>query len=113
MPDAQGLDGRDRIVRHGHGPEREIQTGIGPVAVSRVKIRDRDTDAEDRIRFTSHILSDFARRTKSIDALLPVLYLRGVSTADFQDALSAMTQSQPIRTPVSSEASAVLLSKRL
>jgi transposase-like protein len=84
-------DGRDRLVRHGHGPERMIQTGIGPVAVSRVKIRDRGaTGKEDRIRFTSAILPKWARRTKSLDALLPVLYLRGLSTGDFQEALSAL-----------------------
>ena len=84
-------DGRARLVRHGHGPERMIQTGIGPVAVSRVKIRDRGAvDATDRIRFSSSILPKWARRTRSIDALLPVLYLRGVSTGDFQEALAAL-----------------------
>ena len=84
-------DGRERLVRHGHGPERMIQTGIGPVEVSRVKIRDRGaTDEADRIRFTSAILPKWARRTRSLDALLPVLYLRGLSTGDFQEALSAL-----------------------
>jgi putative transposase len=83
-------DGRERLVRHGHGPERMIQTGIGPVEVSRVKIRDRGTVGEDRIRFTSAILPKWARRTKSLDALLPILYLRGLSTGDFQEALSAL-----------------------
>jgi putative transposase len=84
-------DGRKRLVRHGHGPERMIQTGIGPVEVSRVKIRDRGaTDDADRIRFTSAILPKWARRTKSLDALLPVLYLRGLSTGDFQEALAAL-----------------------
>jgi putative transposase len=83
-------DGRERLVRHGHGPERMIQTGIGPVEVSRVKIRDRGAAGEDRIRFTSAILPRWARRTKSLDALLPILYLRGLSTGDFQEALSAL-----------------------
>ena len=84
-------DGRDRLVRHGHGPEREIQTGIGPVAVSRVKIRDRGAvGGADRVRFSSSILPRWARRTRSLDALLPVLYLRGVSTGDFQEALAAL-----------------------
>jgi putative transposase len=84
-------DGRDRLVRHGHGPERMIQTGIGPVAVSRVKIRDRGAASdEDRVRFSSSILPKWARRTRSLDALLPVLYLRGVSTGDFQEALAAL-----------------------
>ena len=71
-------DGRERVVRHGHGPERLVQTGIGPVAVQRVKLRDRAAGTE-RIRFTSTILPRWARRTRSLDALLPVLYLRGVS----------------------------------
>ena len=90
MKDQKLPDGRDRVVRHGHGPERAIQTGIGPVPVSRVKIRDRGAEGEDRIRFTSAILPLWARRTKSLDALLPVLYLRGLSTGDFQEALSAL-----------------------
>ncbi|MGH6728987.1 MAG: IS256 family transposase [Sphingomicrobium sp.] len=84
-------DGRDRLVRHGHGPARTIQTGIGPVEVARVKIRDRAVaGAGERIRFTSAILPLWARRTKSLDALLPVLYLRGISTGDFQEALAAL-----------------------
>jgi putative transposase len=84
-------DGRPRLVRHGHGPERQVQTGIGPVPVSRVKIRDRGAVVGDqRVRFSSAILPRWARRTKSLDALLPVLYLRGVSTGDFQEALAAL-----------------------
>jgi transposase-like protein len=92
MADERLADGRARLVRHGHGPERTIQTGIGPVAVSRVKLRDRAAEAsgEDRITFTSAILPKWARRTKSLDALLPVLYLRGISTGDFQEALAAL-----------------------
>ena len=94
-------DGRDRLVRHGHGPERTIQTGIGPVEVERVKIRDRAA-AEDgeRIRFTSAILPVWARRTKSLDTLLPVLYLRGISTGDFKEALAALLgQNAPNLSP--------------
>ena len=84
-------DGRARLVRHGHGPEREVQTGIGPVAVSRPKVRDRGAgESGERIRFTSAILPRWARRTRSLDALLPTLYLRGISTGDFQEALSAL-----------------------
>ena len=91
MRDLKLPDGRDRLVRHGHGPERTIQTGIGPVAVARVKIRDRGATGEaDRVRFSSAILPRWARRTRSLDALLPVLYLRGVSTGDFQEALAAL-----------------------
>jgi transposase-like protein len=84
-------DGRDRLVRHGYGPERRIQTGIGPVAVRRIKLRDRGADADGaRIRFSSAILPKWARRTRSLDVLLPILYLRGISTGDFQEALSAL-----------------------
>jgi len=85
-------DGRERVVRHGHGPERLVQTGIGPAAVQRAKLRDRaagEAGAE-RIRFTSAILPRWARRTRSLDALLPVLYLRGVSMGDFGEALGAL-----------------------
>lgn len=84
-------DGRDRVVRHGLGPVREIQTGIGPVEVQRVKLRDRGADAgSERIRFTSALLPPWARRTRSLDALLPILYLRGISMGDFQEALGAL-----------------------
>ena len=84
-------DGRQRVVHHGTGPERTIQTGIGPLAVKRHKVRDRAAvGAEKRIRFTSNILPRWARRSRSLDALLPVLYLRGVSMGDFQEALTAL-----------------------
>ena len=87
-------DGRQRVVRHGHGhgPERSIQTGIGALDVRRPKVRDRATDVADekKIRFTSAILPKWARRSRSLDALLPVLYLRGLSMGDFQEALAAI-----------------------
>jgi putative transposase len=84
-------DGRDRVVRHGHGPRRTIQTGVGAVEVRRAKMRDRgDVGAADKIRFTSAILPKWARRTKSLDALLPILYPRGISTDDFQEAFTAL-----------------------
>ena len=89
-------DGRDRVVRHGHGPERAIQTGVGPVEVRRAKVRDRGkVGAAEKIRFTSSILPKWARRTRSLDALLPILYLRGISTGDFQEALSALLDVAP------------------
>jgi putative transposase len=90
MKGLQLPDGRDRVVRHGHGPECEVQTGIGPVAVQRVRLRDRGAgEAGEPIRFTSAILPRWSRRTRSLDAL-PILYLRGVSTGDFQEALAAL-----------------------
>ena len=91
MKGVQLPDGRERVVRHGHGPERLVQTGIGAVEVQRVKLRDRGIGAQgERIRFSSAILPRWARRTRSLDALLPVLYLRGVLMGDFQDALTAL-----------------------
>jgi transposase-like protein len=90
--DEQLEGGRQRIVRHGFGPERKIQTGIGALDVQRPKVRDRmDTlDPAKKIRFASNILPKRARRSVSLDALLPVLYLKGISTGDFQEALSAI-----------------------
>jgi putative transposase len=83
-------DGRQRLVRHGHLPERSIMTGIGPVEVRLPRVRDRLGNGEDRIRFTSAILPPYARRSKSLEVLIPVLYLKGVSTGDFAEALSAL-----------------------
>src|SRR3954468_23637672 len=91
MRDRRLPDGRERLVRHGHGPERLVQTGIGPVPVPRVKLRDRGAGpGGERIRFTSALLPRWARRTRSLDAVLPVLYLRGLSMGDFQEALAAL-----------------------
>ncbi len=62
MKAVQLADGRDRLVRHGHGPERQVQTGIGPVAVQRVRLRDRGAgETGERIRFTSAILPRWAK----------------------------------------------------
>src|SRR5262249_44307352 len=84
-------DDRQRIVRHGHLPERAVLTGIGPVAVRQPRVRDREVAAGDagRIRFTPAILPPYIRRSKSIKTLLPILYLKGVSTGDFSEALAA------------------------
>jgi putative transposase len=83
-------DGRRRLVRHGHLPEREIMTGIGPVAVRCPRVRDRAGEGAERIRFSSAILPPYARRTKSLEVLIPILYLKGVSTGDFAEALTAL-----------------------
>ena len=83
-------DGRQRLVRHGHLPKREIMTGIGPVAVRCPRVRDRVGEGAERIRFSSAILPPYARRSKSLEVLIPVLYLKGVSTGDFEEALIAL-----------------------
>ena len=85
--------GRKRLVRHGHLPERAVQTGIGAVPVKVPRVRDRAPEGG-RLRFTSTILPPYLppclRRAKSIEELLPWLYLKGISTGDFSDALAAV-----------------------
>jgi putative transposase len=83
-------NGRRRLVRHGHLPAREIMTGIGPVAVHCPRVRDRGSEGCERIRFSSAILPPYARRSKSLEVLIPILYLKGISTGDFEDALIAL-----------------------
>ena len=83
--------GLRRIVRHGYLPERDVQTGIGAVSVTMPRVRDRDAGAPGgRIRFTSAILPPYLRRSKSVEELLPWLYLKGISTGDFSEALAAL-----------------------
>lgn len=82
--------GRQRMVRNGYLPEREIQSGIGPVPVKAPRVRDRHADASQRISFSSLILPPYLRRTRSMEELIPWLYLKGVSTGDFSDALAAL-----------------------
>jgi len=79
--------GHRRVVRNGHLPERSIQTGIGPVRVRQPRVRDRGNGS---IRFTSNILPPYLRRTRSVEQLLPWLYLKGISTGDFSEALAAL-----------------------
>jgi putative transposase len=88
--DKQTADGRRRLVRHGRLPERTIMTGIGPVTVRAPRVRDRTGAGEDRIRFTSAILPPYARRSRSLEVLIPILYLKGISTGDFEEALAAL-----------------------
>jgi transposase-like protein len=89
--DLRGQDGQRMVVRNGHKDEREIQTGIGPVKVRQPRVNDRRTDENDqRIRFTSEILPPYLRRTKSIEELIPWLYLKGISTGEFSEALTAL-----------------------
>ena len=83
--------GRRRLVRNGFLPERTIQTGIGPVAVRQPRVRDRGPAAGGaKIQFTSSILPRYLRRTRSLEELLPWLYLKGISSGDFAEALSAL-----------------------
>src|SRR5688572_6507112 len=78
--EARFEDGRRRVVWHGHGPERRVQTGIGALEFRRPKVRDRAADVASgaKIRFTSQIQPKWTRRSRSLNALLLVLYLRGI-----------------------------------
>ena len=88
--DLRDENGLQRIVRNGYLPERRIQTGIGPVPVDVPRIRDRQQQTAERISFSSGILPPYLRKTRSMEQLIPWLYLKGVSTGDFSDALVAL-----------------------
>lgn len=83
--------GRQRLVRHGHLPERKVLTGLGSVPVKVPRVRDRGTSSDiAKIRFTSSLLPPYLRKAKSVEELLPWLYLKGISTGDFGEALAAL-----------------------
>ena len=88
-------NGRRLVVRNGHLPARVIQTGIGLVEVEQPRVNDKriDEDGQPK-RFSSKILPPYLRRTRSIDELIPWLYLRGISTGDFSEALQALLGPQ-------------------
>lgn len=83
-------DGRRQVVRNGFMPQREIVTGIGPVKVKQPRVHDRRTQEEGREAFTSEILPPYLRKARSMEDLIPWLYLKGVSTGNFSEALSAL-----------------------
>jgi len=84
-------DGHRLVVRNGYLPERDILSGVGPIQVRQPRVNDKRVDAEGRrIRFTSKILPPYLRRTRSIDEMIPWLYLKGISTGDFTEALQAL-----------------------
>lgn len=82
-------DGHARLVRHGYLPERDVLTGVGPVPVKVPRVRDRAA-GEDKITFVPRILPRYLRKTTSVEELLPWLYLKGVSSGDFREALAAL-----------------------
>ncbi len=85
--DARLSDGRAAVVRNGYLPERNVQTGIGDIPVKVPKVRDRAGGGR---KFTSSLIPPFLRRSASINELLPALYLKGISTGDFGEALEAL-----------------------
>jgi transposase-like protein len=86
--------GRRRVVRNGYLPERDLTTPLGAVGVKAPRVRDRSR-SEDRVKFESRILPLYLRRTRQMEELLPWLYLKGISTGDFGEALSALLGSSP------------------
>src|SRR3954469_14810526 len=81
--------GRRQVVRNGHLPERAIQTGLGAIPVKQPRVQDR-RPPEQREKFTPAVLPPYLRRTKSLEELIPWLYLKGISTGDFAEALQAL-----------------------
>ena len=88
--DRRDEQGRRLVVRNGSLPTREILTGAGPVEVKQGRVRDNSPNADERVQFTPSVLPAYLRRTAAIEELIPWLYLKGVSTGDFQEALQAL-----------------------
>jgi len=86
----KGENGNKVVTKNGHMPEREIVTGLGPLPIKQPRIDDRGLKGYSGERFTSNILPRYLRRMPSIDNLIPVLYLKGISTNDFPTALSSI-----------------------
>jgi len=83
-------EGRRLVVRNGYMPERDLVTGIGPLCFRQPRVDDRKLDEHGEERFSSQILPRYLRRVPSVDNLIPVLYLKGVSAGDFSEALEAI-----------------------
>ena len=81
-------DDLQAIVRNGALPSRKIVTGLGPLEVRQPRVRDRRS--AEKVRFSSNLLPRYLRRVPSVDALIPALYLRGISTGDFSEALESI-----------------------
>lgn len=87
LTDAQG---HRQVVRNGHAHERAVVTGLGPVPVRMPRVHDRRAADQGREPFTSRILPPYLRQARSLEELIPWLYLKGVSTGDFSQALGAL-----------------------
>jgi transposase-like protein len=99
---AQRRDARGKrlVIRNGYQPVREILTGAGRLAVEQPRVRDNSPEKENRVHFSSKVLPPYLRRSKSIDELIPWLYLKGLSTGDFREALhSLMGEDAPALSP--------------
>jgi putative transposase len=83
-------DGKRQVTRNGYMRERTVQTGIGDIEVRAPRAADRRKSGGAKIRFTSSILPPYLRRSKNIEEMLPWLYLKGITTGDFGEALAAL-----------------------
>ncbi len=93
--DERDEDGRRLVARNGYKKQRTIETGVGLVEVRQPRVNDRRVDENgERFRFTSKILPPYLRRTKSIDELIPWLYLKGISTGDFSECLQHLVGTE-------------------
>jgi putative transposase len=86
--------GKQQVVRNGYLPQRSIQTPLGDVPVQQPRVRDRRAACGGQEKFTSQLLPPYLRRTKSMEELIPWLYLKGISTGDMQEALAALLGPQ-------------------
>lgn len=86
--------GRRLVIKNGSLPAREILTGAGPIKIQQGRVRDNTPDPEARVTFTPSLLPTYLRRTAAIEELIPWLYLKGISTADFGEALQALVGEQ-------------------
>jgi putative transposase len=91
--DRRDEHGRRLVVRNGCLPSRELLTGAGRLEVSQPRVRDNSSEKENRVTFSASILPPYLRRSKTIDDLIPWLYLKGISTGDFQEALQSLLGS--------------------
>ncbi len=88
--DRRDADGKRLVVRNGYLPSRELLSGAGPLEVKQPRVRDNSPTSQDRVVFSPTVLPPYLRRSKSIEELIPWLYLKGISTGDFSEALQAL-----------------------
>ena len=88
--DRRDASGHRQVVRNGYQPARELLTGAGRLEIQQPRVRDNSSEKEKRISFSSSILPPYLRRSKALDELIPWLYLKGISTGDFSEALQSL-----------------------
>lgn len=92
--ESRDAQGRRQVVRNGHLPSRELLTGAGRLALQQPRVRDNSADPERRVRFSPSVLPAYLRKSPAVEELIPWLYLKGISTGDFSEALQALVGEQ-------------------